>query len=282
MSERSFERWEAQVQAAARALPYPPTPDIAGAVRRRLASEPARRAPRRWRLAWAATIALVILAALLAVPEVRAGVLEVLRVGAIRIFLTEPTPTPVRATSTPPVERPAGGPTRVATATAPIPATRGPSPTTLHSVLDLAGETTLAEAQARAPFPILLPAYPPDLGPPDRVFYQDLGGPAVLLVWLVPGSETEVHLSLYGLSSDVFGSKLQPQVIEVTTVNGQRALWVRGPHLLQFRDTQGRTSFEPARLVEGNVLIWTEGDITYRLEGDLPLDEAVRIAESLR
>jgi hypothetical protein len=36
------------------------------------------------------------------------------------------------------------------------------------------------------------------------------------------------------------------------------------------------------RLVEGHVLIWADGSLTYRLETELPLDEALRIAESLR
>jgi hypothetical protein len=36
------------------------------------------------------------------------------------------------------------------------------------------------------------------------------------------------------------------------------------------------------RLIEGNVLIWTEGDLTYRIETDLSLEEAIRIAESLQ
>ena len=35
-------------------------------------------------------------------------------------------------------------------------------------------------------------------------------------------------------------------------------------------------------LVEGHALVWEEGDITYRLETSLSLDEAVKIAESLR
>jgi hypothetical protein len=34
--------------------------------------------------------------------------------------------------------------------------------------------------------------------------------------------------------------------------------------------------------VDGHVLIWTEGAITYRLETALPESEAIRIAESLR
>jgi hypothetical protein len=36
------------------------------------------------------------------------------------------------------------------------------------------------------------------------------------------------------------------------------------------------------RMIEGHVLIWADGPITYRLETDLSLDEAVKIAESLK
>jgi hypothetical protein len=39
---------------------------------------------------------------------------------------------------------------------------------------------------------------------------------------------------------------------------------------------------EFTRLVDGHVLIWADGDITYRLETNLLLEEAIRIAESLR
>lgn len=32
----------------------------------------------------------------------------------------------------------------------------------------------------------------------------------------------------------------------------------------------------------GHVLIWTIGDVTYRLESELSIEEAVKIAESVR
>jgi hypothetical protein len=34
-------------------------------------------------------------------------------------------------------------------------------------------------------------------------------------------------------------------------------------------------------MIEGHVLIWTEGEVTYRLETKLTLDEAIKVAESL-
>jgi hypothetical protein len=55
-------------------------------------------------------------------------------------------------------------------------------------------------------------------------------------------------------------------------------VWVEGPHIYQ--QTSGGTTFE--RLVEGNVLIWTQGVVTYRLETALSQAEALTIAESLR
>jgi len=36
-----------------------------------------------------------------------------------------------------------------------------------------------------------------------------------------------------------------------------------------------------SRLVNGHVLIWENGEVTYRLETDLSMEEAVKIAESL-
>jgi hypothetical protein len=138
----------------------------------------------------------------------------------------------------------------------------------------------LADAREETGFPVRLPAYPPDLGPPDRVFLQNPGGPMLVLVWLEPGQPDQVRLSLHQFGPGTFAQKFEPELVEETTVNGQRALWTEGPYLLQIL-RNGRVDLDLTRLVSGHVLIWVEGDITYRLETDLPLEEAVRIAESL-
>lgn len=266
MSEQPFERWEVQLQRLASAFPYPPTPDLAGPVKQRL-SPPAResrlaRSPRG--LVWAALVVLLMtLAGLLAVPQVRAAVLEFLQIGVIRIFLTEPTPSPP-----PPTASPGAPPT----------ATPQPTPTPLASILGLAGQTSLAEAQAQLDFSIRLPAYPPDLGAPDEVFLQKLDGLVVVLVWFDPEESGRVRLSLHQLGPGVFGGKGGPELVQETTVHGQPAYWMRGPYLFQLRNGQ----YEVLRLVEGNVLVWVEAEITYRLETELPLEEAIRVAESLR
>jgi hypothetical protein len=147
--------------------------------------------------------------------------------------------------------------------------------------LDLAGATTLAEAQAQVNFSIRLPVYPEDLGQPDRVFFQRIGGPAVVLVWLDDTQPDRVRLSLHQLGPGTFAEKGNPGQVQETTVNGQRAIWAEGPYVLQFRQGR-RVDFDLRRLVEGRVLIWVEGQITYRLESSLSMEEAVRVAESLR
>jgi Domain of unknown function (DUF4367) len=252
-SDPQPEEWEMRVQHTARAFPYPPTPDIAGSVRMRMARPP--RAISR-RLAWAAILILVGLCALLAVPQVRAAVLEFIRIGAVRIFPQEPTATP--------------GPTPTQ-----------PTPTPLKSILDLAGETTLSKAQSQVKFPIRLPGYPPDLGAPDHVFLQDLGGSVVVLVWMDPQHPDRVRLSLHQLEQGTFAMKGAPRVIQSTTIRGHPALWTDGPYVLQFM-VNGHADYDMRRLVTGHVLIWEEGGITYRLETDVSLDEALKIAESLR
>jgi hypothetical protein len=257
MSEQAIEHLEARLHAAAGAFPYPLTPDVAGAVHHRLVTAPTGLTMGHRRPVWVVMVIVGVLAGLIAVPQVRAGVLEVLRIGAVRILVTEPTLTPTAPAAT-------GIPR--------------PTPTPLSSLLDLAGQTTLEDTERQVGFPIRPPTYPADLGPPDEVFLQHLGGPFVILVWLDDEQPAKVQLSLHILSSNVPVEKVQPRVLLETTVNGQPALWTEGPYLLQLRNE----NFDVRRLIEGHVLIWTEGDLTYRLETDLNLEDAVRIAESVK
>jgi hypothetical protein len=72
--------------------------------------------------------------------------------------------------------------------------------------------------------------------------------------------------------------KSEPVTIQETFVNGQRAVWAVGPYPLRLYN--GDLDF--TRLIDGHVLIWVEGKLTYRLESGLSLEEAVKIAESLQ
>lgn len=249
------DRFETRVKELAGEFSYPTTPPVARKVMARIhtPSHTSRK------LAWALTILLLAFFSLMAVPTVRAAVIEFVKIGVVYIFPsneTSPTQTPDPQT-TPSI-----------------------APTSLIPFLESIGEeTTLAEARRIVDYPIAVPTYPTDLGNPDRVFLQDAGEAMVILIWNDEKNEGQVRMSLHIIP---LGSwmlkKASPEVIEITSVNGQQAVWTTGPYplIMQNRDIQF------TRLIEGHVLIWTEGDLTYRLETDLSLEEAIRVAESLQ
>lgn len=99
-----------------------------------------------------------------------------------------------------------------------------------------------------------------------------------ILAWVDVEEPERVILSLHFIPQGSWMiEKVQPTVIQETEVNGRRAVWTTGPYPLLLRNG----GVEMVRLVEGHVLIWEEGGITYRLETDQPLEEALKIAESL-
>ena len=242
-------------------------PDIAGSVTTRLrASTRARLIPNR--LAWSLTIILILLSSLLLITPVRAAIIQFIQIGVVRIF-------PRQATPTAEIIRTALPKTIV-----PITATPASPASTLIPLLNqMAGETALIDAQNKVKFPILLPTYPSDLGPPEHVFVQNAEGDIVILVWLDLHQPDKVSMSLHFISSGSWEiKKFAPEALQETSVGGRRAIWATGPYPLIL--SNGDIQF--GRLVDGHVLIWADAKITYRLETDLSLEEAVKIAESLR
>ena len=136
-----------------------------------------------------------------------------------------------------------------------------------------ADEMALEDAQTKVSFPIRLPA---ELEPPDRVFVGDVRGQIVILVW----ERADAPLMLYEIGPGASVTKyIEVESEMITQVNGGRALWMVRPHLYEMA-APGR---EPVRrIVEHNALVWETEGVTYRLETALPLDDAKRIAESLR
>lgn len=274
MDHRFSEHFETRLRETGRQFPYPPTPDIAGAITRRLGTAQSSQTRRRRQAAWAAALLILALAGLMAVPSVRAAVIDFIQVGAIRIFLA----APATKTPSPPENGTATAPAFNPPAATPSLSTFEAQATPLASLLDLSGETTLAEARAKAGFTLKLPTYPPGLGLPQHVYLQDLNGPVILMAWVNLKHPGKVRLVLQEFGPGTFAEKVAPEEIQATTVNGNDAVWTTGPYLLVSKD--GQYLFQ--RLIEGHVLIWTEGDITYRLETDQTMDEARKIAESLR
>jgi hypothetical protein len=191
---------EQQLQEIAATFPYPATPDMAAAVRYKLAARtkgPLRPVSRR--LAWVVVLLLLAVAGTLAVPQVRAAVWRILQAGAITIFVPEATATTVpTATAVPSTSR-----------FTPPDAT--PRPALVQDILlSPAGEMTLAEVQAKTNFSLYLPAGWPL---PDRVYYQTHDWPVVVIfVWLEPGTADEVRLALYQIHGSTFAYKEAVQV----------------------------------------------------------------------
>ncbi len=260
------EQLEVRLRDAATHFSYPPTPDVVQAVRVHIERDSLNTAhpiqSRRWLLA--ITIAVLISMCALAVPQVRAAVVNLLRLGGVIIVPESPTDTPTVL------------PSQAAT-----PGARPqPSATAIHSLLDLAGETTLADAQKQVSFPIRLPSYPPGLQAPDKVYLQELNGSVVVLIWLDPTQADGIRFTLQILGPGVLVYKMQPHIIQETTVNGQPALWTEGPYMLQWQDN-GQTNWDIRHIVNGDVLIWTDAQLTYRLESTLTLAQALSIANSI-
>ncbi len=270
----SKDSWENRLREVAAGMDYPPTPNIVANVRQQLAKEKRPAGVNLWyrhRLAWVVTAVLLAVALLLAVPQARATIFEFFQIGDIRIFPDEPTAQPA-------YEEPAAIVTATPMKTAEPPAE---SP---FSVANLYGETTLAEIQIELGEAFIRPDYPMGVGLPDKVFLQDLGGPVGIMAWLETDSTEKAWAILYilTLNQGAFGAKFQVESLQGTMVNGQPAYWVEGEHLLSFYDEDGRVVSQGVRLVAGNTLIWTEDEVTYRLETVLSLEEAVRMAESMR
>jgi len=262
MNEMEFEN---KLRSIASGMEYPRTPNLAGSVTARLRTVTRPRFNSK-ALVWSLTIILVLCSSLMLIPPARAAILEFIQIGVVRIFPQSVTLTvePIR-TATPMVE-------------APVTATSA-SESLLPILNQMAGKTTLAEAQKKVDFPIVLPTYPTDLGQPDYVYVQNADGQFVVLVWLDPQHPEQVLMSLHLISNGSWViKKMQPTVIQETSVNSERAIWTTGPYPIIFSNGD----IQSTRMVNGHVLIWAGLDITYRLETNLSIEEAVKVAESLK
>jgi hypothetical protein len=207
--------------------------------------EEAHRAPfwRRRALLIAVAAALVALGAVLAVPPARSAILDFLGIGSAEIRLVDELPA---------VE---SGPLEV-------------------------GEPTTLDA-ARERVPGLLEPHGDEVGNPDHVYALGSGRSAPMtFVW---GDPERPRLLLTQVRGRVHFEKLfmGGTDVVVTDVNGADAAWIEGdPHVI-FVETVGGGIDLPGRLA-GNTLVWSRGPVTLRLEGDLPREDAERIARSVR
>jgi hypothetical protein len=129
------------------------------------------------------------------------------------------------------------------------------------------------EAERELGFRLMLPSEPRRvyvLGDAlATVIVEDHGRPLLL---------SEFRSRGFSLLKKLVGSKT---VVEPVQVDGEPGLWVEGPpHTLTYFDRQGRFQEKTVR-IHGNVLLWTRGELTLRLEGRLSMAEALRIARQI-
>jgi hypothetical protein len=258
MSERP-RSLEDTLTAMSGAIAFPNEPDLAGAVRERLsraalASARRRRLPMRFAVA---ALALTVVASGILVfsPGARHAMAGWLGLPGIRISTTPKgsVPAPGRA-------------------------------------LDLGRRVTLAQAERHLGVPVKLPSNI-QLGSPDAVYTDETKA----IVWFVyrPAANLPAvagydvgllvtELRAQGLD-EFFYKKLTGSGAEIrnVTINGAPGFWIHGqPHVIQYHYPLG-TRQELGR-VSGNSLIWATGGVTYRIELAGGLQEARRIALSMR
>ena len=242
--------------------PYPPTPNLATAVRTRIVARPAMplrpialwRDPRRLALVAAVLVVLAGAAALIN-PATRDAIAHFFHVRGV-IVTRGPSPLPSLSPATP---------------------------------LDLGRLTTLEEAQRSVRFTIVVP---PALGEPDAVYVASgpPGGEVALAYKPRPGIPLVRETGL-GLLVTEFRGDLMPQYItkelgpdttlEETSVNGDPGWWIAGqPHMIIIQTGPGNSQPETLRLAS-NTLVWEHGGVTYRIESGLSKAEAMRIAVGL-
>jgi hypothetical protein len=257
MGEMELERALREVGSR---YPYPPTPNLAVAVRRRIVSRPVApvrrlalwRDPRR--LALAAAVVLVLAgAAALINPTSRDAIAHFFHVRGVIVSRVSPLPSL--------------------------------SPVT---PLNLGRRATMAEAQSAVSFTIGVPI---ELGAPDAIYIDSEvpGGEVALAYTPRPGiplvKQTGLGVLVTEFRGDLIPGFLSKEVgpsttLEETSVNGDPGWWIAGePHLVFVQ--VGGTDQEVSLRMAANTLIWEHGGVTYRIESSLSKADAFRIAAGL-
>ena len=130
----------------------------------------------------------------------------------------------------------------------------------------------VAAAAAAVSFPVLLPTA---LGEPDEV---GVGRDRRVVSMTWGSGAGQLRVDQFDGALDYAVAKRAPRM-RFVPVAGTDALWFPTPHDVVLLDPDGTRRTESARL-SGRTLVWPTATTTLRLEGDLTLTEAVRIAES--
>jgi hypothetical protein len=283
---RSDDDLGAALRAMGREIAWPapaaPTsgePDIAALVRDRLASDAARTGPealgprpsplRRWQWAPARRALVLALIALLVLAAI-AGAAGIGLPG-LRIIFGGPSAAPPAPSAS--AEASVGSPSA------------GPP----GGGLGLGSTVPLDTLDQQAGFTVKMPT-DPSIGPPDAAWVNPTLNDQVSLVWTSsarlpdtnePGIGLIITAFRGAVSDGWFTKAIGPGTkFERVRVGGQLGYWVTGdPHLFFYEGPAGFV--EDSRRWVGDVLLWADGTITYRLETSLGRDAAIAIAEAM-
>ncbi|MDQ3862848.1 MAG: DUF4367 domain-containing protein [Actinomycetota bacterium] len=263
---------ESELRELGSLIDYPPTPDVARAVRTRLDEENDR--PRRSWLAfptlrWAAVAAAFVL--VVAVPTLSPGLRATVG-GWLVAKDIQPSGRPALD---------AGSSEKQSEANAPAPglSKSGEAASPARTPRFFGERITLREARARTGGNLLLPRTP-KLGKPDQVYaLRTSRKDGVVLVYgkgSLPFQDTRAGLVLTEVPGDIEPAYLsgKPTVrseLGRVMVNGDPGYW----------SPARRFPSEMDRYLPGNVLLWEQEGVALRLEADLPKEKAVRLAESV-
>jgi hypothetical protein len=233
-------------------LEWPPTPDLAPSVRRRIG----RRRP---------GLTVLLLAAALA-GALALGTAVTLYVGlrGVTISRVQSLPTP---------------------STSPSASSGGAAVVGSRLKLGLL-YPSLAAVQPAAGFRPLVPS---SLGEPDQVYYRADAGVVALLYRPRPDlpatSDPEVGALVMEVRASVDQGSFGKMVdsggrIEAVTVNGGPGYWITGaPHGFLVYNRTG--TFDQFRLT-GDVLVWEQGDLAIRIESSLGRGQALAAAAAVK
>jgi hypothetical protein len=230
----------------ARAVAFPPTPDLRDAV---VVALVARGSERRPASAVRRSLALALVATLVLAAAVAAAALVL---PGLRIMLVPSVP-PAASPTGPGAGLSLGDPITTDGAATSVPGLLG-EPTATYSAHD--GEViSLVWAAGDAL---------PEIGD------SDVG----LILQEIRGSLDRERVEK--LVVEVGASVLAVEV------DGADGFWIEGPpHLVRYRGPGGEQRAELTRLV-GDTLVWQRDGVLYRLESGIGFDRALRVAESMR
>jgi hypothetical protein len=141
---------------------------------------------------------------------------------------------------------------------------------TSRPVADLAEAERLTGLRVRPPW---------SLGRPDSV--EVVEGRVVSLGWRATGGRPEIRLDAFaGPLEPVFEKHLSLAEARQVDVGGVPGWYVAGPHEIVYVDPGGLRRSASARLA-GPTLIWVRGELTYRLEADLPAPRLAALGGSV-